>query len=77
MMKRSDSLPARLAGLEVGGRLYIETTTGRYKAVQRAVGSSAARMDHGRQRYTTQLFTAVAARQVGEVRYLVCVERVR
>ena len=40
------------------------------------VGLYTWRKDTG-QRYTTQLFTAVAAGQVGVIRYLVCVERVR
>lgn len=71
------SLNDRISKLEIGGRLYEERTHDDYLALQRAVSASSrypASMRY--MQFTTSVFTAVPAGRLGDVRLLVCVERV-
>jgi hypothetical protein len=64
----------RLRPLEVGARIYVETALRGAVSRQQSL-ARAARELPGRV-YTTSLFTAVGAARTGDVRYLVCVERI-
>ena len=64
--------------LEVGHREYIETTLDNYAQVMRTVNTpkSRRRKEMAGMEFTTTLLTAVGAK-VGDIRYLVCVERIK
>jgi hypothetical protein len=64
--------------LEVGHREYIETTVDGYAATMRTVNTPKSRRpkELSDKEFTTTLLTAVG-QKVGDVRYLVCVERVK
>jgi protein gp37 len=72
---RPHSLNDRLADLEVGERVYIETSLENYKVIQsRAALASRRPACMKGMSFTSSLFTAVGS-SAGDVRYLVCVER--
>jgi len=64
--------------LEVGHREYIETTLDNYAQVMRTVNTPKSRRpkEMAGMEFTTTLLTAVGAK-VGDIRYLVCVERIK
>lgn len=76
-LSRPGGLPEKLEALTLGERLYLETTLEGYGATQRAVLVPPIRRSQPLQgrRFSCNLFTAVGARPLGTVRYLVCVER--
>lgn len=64
--------------MEVGHREYIETTLKDYAQVMRTVNTPKSRRPKEMEgmEFTTSLFTAVGSK-VGDIRYLVCIERVK
>jgi hypothetical protein len=62
----------------VGERHYIETTLEQYPNTMRTANTPYSRRPDilKDRRFTTTLFTAVSASKAGDVRYLVCLERV-
>lgn len=67
-----------LSELSVGEKRYIETTLAGYASDMRAINTPKSRRPQslsGRE-FKTSLFTAISAGKTGDVRYLVCVERV-
>lgn len=82
-MKRKSPNPGShndwLATFAVGERRYLETTPEDYPQTMRTVNTPVTRRPavlQGRE-FSASLFTAIAARKVGEVRYLICIERVK
>lgn len=76
-LSRPGGLPEKLKALALGERHYLETTLEGYGATQRAVLVPPTRRSQEMQGrvFTVNLFTAVGARPLGTIRYLVCVER--
>ena len=71
------SLNDRISKLDVGGRLYEEHPLDECVGIQRLVATRSRRPTSMEgMEFITGLFTAIAAAQIGDVRYLVCVERV-
>lgn len=66
-----------LSLLEVGQRAYLETTADLYPSMMRSLNPTSSRRPAELQSktFTTSLFTAVSASKLGDVRLLVCVER--
>jgi hypothetical protein len=64
--------------LEVGHREYIETTLNNYAHVMRTVNTPKSRRpkEMAGMEFTTTLLTAVGS-NAGDIRYLVCVERIK
>lgn len=64
--------------LEVGHREYIETTLNTYAHVMRTVNTPKSRRpkEMAGMEFTTTLLTAVGS-NAGDIRYLVCVERIK
>ena len=64
--------------MEVGHREYIETTATDYPQVMRTVNTPKSRRpkEMAGMEFTTSLFTAVGSK-VGDIRYLVCIERIK
>ena len=64
--------------LEVGHREYIETTLDKYAHVMRTVNTPKSRRpkEMADKEFTTTLLTAVGS-NAGDIRYLVCVERIK
>lgn len=64
--------------LEVGHREYIETTLESYQNTMRTVNTPKSRRpkELAGMEFTTTLMTAVGAK-AGDIRYLVCVERIK
>lgn len=77
MATRTGSTSDMLKDMQVGDRLYIETTLEDYPGLQRRLNvPHSRRQPHMRNwMLRTALFTAVSASVAGDVRYLVCVER--
>lgn len=74
-----DSHNATLAAMAVGERQYYETTLDRYAHDMRTRNTCRSRRPKllkGRE-FTATLFTAVAAGSAGDVRYVICLERVK
>lgn len=69
---------ALLATFSIGERRYFETSLDRYPTDQRKynMAHSRRRGDIAEMVFTTSLFTAVSSSKAGDVRYLICVERV-
>jgi len=67
----------KLSQMEVGDRLYFDTTLRSYGVDMRTLNPPLSRRpDHMKGwNFRTSLFTAVSASKAGEVRLLVCVER--
>lgn len=63
--------------MEVGDRLYFETTLAEYPQLQRRLNIPHTRRQPHMKDWMlrTSLFTAVSASVAGDVRYLVCLER--
>lgn len=77
-LPHSGSLNDKLSKLEVGDRAYFETDLSRYSTLQRSVSAKSRYPEAMRgMEFSTQLFTAVSAARAGDIRYLVCVERVK
>jgi len=73
------SVNDKLSQLDVGSRMYFETTLDRYGKEMRAIHSGKSRRPEilqGRE-FTTSLFTGVSSGSLGDIRYLICVERVK
>lgn len=64
--------------MEVGHREYIETTLENYAQVMRTVNTPKSRRpkEMAGMEFSTSLFTAVGSK-VGDIRYLVCIERIK
>jgi hypothetical protein len=64
--------------LEVGHREYFETTLDNYQAAMRTMNTPKSRRpkELKDKEFKTSLFTAVGS-AAGDVRYLICVERVK
>lgn len=72
------SLNAQLAAIPVGGYLYLEAPADRVQHLQARVSARTRYPDSMRDmRFTVAAFTAVAARELGDVRVLVRVQRER
>ncbi len=72
------SLNDHLSKLQVGGRLYVERTADDYMKLQSLSTLKTRRpASMAEMEFTSSVFTAVSASRVGDVRILVCVERVR
>lgn len=72
------SLNDRISELEIGGRLYEEHSLEYCRKIQRLCTAQSRRpQDIAHMRFASGLLTAIPAGQIGEVRYLVCVERVQ
>ena len=63
---------------EVGHREYIETTVDDYAQTMRTVNTPKSRRpkEIKHMEFTTSLFTAVGTK-AGDIRYLVCIERIK
>lgn len=57
-------------------RRYIPTTIASYMQEMRSISSLVSRRKDGK-KFTTKLFTAISAGKLSDVRYLICVERVK
>ena len=69
----------KLAMLLVGEVLYFETTQDRWKSDMRSFHIPKARRsaELREKEFKTSMFTAVSAKMIGEIRYLLAVERVK
>lgn len=78
MSVRPGSNNARLLALDVGERFYVETTPEDYPAAMRHSNTPRTRRpaDLAGREFTSSLWTAVGS-AAGQIRYLVCVERVK
>jgi hypothetical protein len=82
-MKRQNANPgsnnAWLETFALGERRYLETTIEGYGSQMRIINTPKSRRPLSLQEreYSTQLFTAVAACKVGEIRWLLCIERIK
>ena len=67
-----------LSTFSVGERRYVETTAEGYgDDMRQHVVPSTRRPPHMRDwKFTAAVFTAVAAKPIGSVRYLLCIERI-
>jgi len=68
-----------LSTFELRERRYIESTLDRYQNQMRIMNTPKSRRPsqlHGLE-FSTNLFTAVSAGKLGEIRYLICVERTK
>lgn len=76
-LSRPGGLPEKLEAMALGERVYLESSLEGYGATQRAVLVPPLRRSQALQGrvFSCSLFTAVGARPLGTVRYLVCVER--
>ncbi|MBF3563893.1 hypothetical protein [Burkholderia pseudomallei] len=74
---RAGSWNEMLSMMEVGERHYIETTVEGYPQLMRTINTPASRRpaEMRDSKFSTNLFTAVMATRVGEIRYLLCIER--
>lgn len=72
------SVNAVVASLEVGERVYVETTQAGYPGVMRAYNPAPTRRPEAirERRFTCTLMTAISHAAVGDTRLLVCCERV-
>lgn len=78
MLPRPLDYPALCVQLQVGERLYFETTLEKHSnATHELMESIALMASRGGMAFETSFFTAVASRKVGEIRYMLCVERTR
>ncbi len=71
------SVNDKLSSLDVGERIYIDTTLDVFKKDMRQIHSGKTRRPQildGRE-FTTSLLTAVTSGKAGDVRYLICIER--
>lgn len=74
---RPGSLNDRMADLEVGDRIYVETELENYRVVQsRATLRSRFPSCMDGMEFSSSLFTAVPHGKAGDNRYLVCIERI-
>lgn len=67
-----------LSSLDIADRIYIDTTLERFGKDMRQIHSGKTRRPqilNGRE-FTTSLLTAVTSGKAGDVRYLICIERV-
>ena len=72
------SVNDKLSGLEVGDRIYIDTTLDRFGKDMRRFHTGKSRRPEilkGRE-FTTSLLTAITSGKAGDVRFLICVERI-
>jgi len=66
-----------LATFELGDREYVEVSLENYSAQMRTINATNRRPEILKGRvFSTKLFTTVSAGNLGEVRYLICVERI-
>ena len=72
-----ESSAARLASLAVGGRLYLDTTPERYPSDMRIalVPRSRRPAELSSRKFRAQVLTALGF-SLGDIRYLICIERV-
>lgn len=78
MAARSGSFKEWLSEFRLGECRYVETTIAEYAGVMRAT-SGQSRFPRGMEgyRFTALLYTAIAASNAADVRYLVRVERIQ
>ena len=70
---------AILAAMQVGDRRYVETTPEKYQATMRLENTPNTRRPpelEGR-KFRTTLYTAVGAGKVGNIKYVICIERLK
>ena len=79
MSVHSGSRNAKLASLSVGERFYEETAEDRWQSDMRMLNTPRSRRpkELDGMEFTASLFTAVPAKGVGGIRYLIAVERVK
>jgi hypothetical protein len=77
-LPKPGSLNAILYEMAPGERRYVETDLGEYHDIQRlaTLKSRRPKIMKGME-FSSMLFTAVATRHPGVIRYLVCVERTK
>jgi len=70
---------ARLLDMAVGERRYLETTLARYPHDMHTANVAPTRRPEAlkARRFSTVLLTAVSASKAGDVRYLICIERLK
>lgn len=68
-----------LATFKVGEKRYVETSPDRYASDMRTINTPLSRRTGivANMRFTTKLFTAVSAGKLGDIRHLICVERIK
>lgn len=79
MFPNKGSMNDKLSQLDIGDRMYLETTVDGYAKDMRLIHAGKDRRSEvlvGRE-FSTSLFTGVSSGTVGDVRYLICVERVK
>lgn len=66
-----------LSGFEVGERRYVECTLDDYPNRMRIINTPLSRRpaSMNEMKFSTELFTGVSASKAGDIRYLICVER--
>ena len=72
------SVNDKLSSLDVGERIYIDTTLERFGKDMRRFHTGKRRWPEilkGRE-FTTSLLTAITSGKAGDVRYLICIERI-
>ena len=74
-----NSWNAWLMTFELGQREYVECSLEDYPQTMRTINTPLSRRpaEMGDKRFTTTLFTAVSASKAGDIRYLICVERIQ
>lgn len=73
------SIPSWLSTFEVGERRYFETTIDRYASDMRTHIYPRSRRppEIKDAEFAANLFTAVSSRKASDVRYMICVERIK
>jgi len=76
---RKDSWNGWLETFELGERQYVESSLEQYPSHMRVMNTPKSRrpLTLKKREFKTELFTAVSANTAGNIRYLVCVERIK
>lgn len=77
LLPNKGSINDKLSQLDIGERMYFETTLDRYAKDMRLIHAGKKRRPailEGRS-FSTLLFTGVSSGNLGEIRYLICIER--
>jgi hypothetical protein len=78
-LPRNGSVNDELNSFEIGERRYIETTIADYPKLKKLYTPPKARAPTAvlDKRFSVRIFTAVGSFELGDIRYLLCVERLK
>ncbi len=76
---RKDSWNGWLESFELGEKRYEETSLEQYPNDMRTMNAPVSRRPPSlkKRKFKAELFTAVSAAMAGDIRYLICVERIK